>query len=192
MPIAAGKAALRRRAKVNETNSQSTPPASPSQRRIVRRRLVIGGAAALVLAAGGAAAARAWTVHHFHHHGMWASTQAIPVDLVEQRIDHMLTSVDATPDQQAKLHAIIEAAVKDLDPIRQQLAGTRKDMAALLGQPQVDRAAVEQLRSQRVAEMDQASKRMTQALLDAADVLTPDQRKTLADKAAAWQPRHQD
>ena len=40
--------------------------------------------------------------------------------------------------------------------------------------------------------MDQASKRMTEALLDAADVLTPDQRKTLADKAAEWQPRHHD
>ena len=177
---------------MNEINSQSTPPASPSQRRIVRRRLVIGGAAALVLAAGGAAAARAWTVHHFHPHVAWTSSQAIPVDLVEQRIDHILKSVDATPDQQAKLHAIVEAAVKDLDPIRQQLAGTRKEMATLLGAPQIDRAAVEQLRGERVAEMDQASKRMTQALLDAADVLTPDQRKTLADKAAAWQPRHQD
>jgi len=182
----------KRRAKVNEIDNQSTAPASQSQRRVVRRRLVIGGAAALVLAAGGAAAARAWTVHHFHPHGGWMSTQAIPVDLVEKRIDHVLESVDATPDQQAKLHAIIEAAVKDLDPLRQQLAGTRKEMAALLGQPQLDRAAVEQLRSQRVAEMDQASKRMTQALLDAADVLTPEQRKTLADKAAAWQPRHHD
>jgi len=177
---------------VNEIDNQSTPPASQSQRRVIRRRLVIGGAAALVLAAGGAAAARAWTVHHFHPHVAWSSTQAIPVDLIEQRIDHVLTSVDATPDQQAKLHAIVEAAVKDLDPIRQQLAGTRKDMATLLGAPQVDRAAVEQLRGQRVAEMDQASKRMTEALLDAADVLTPDQRKTLADKAAEWQPRHHD
>ena len=175
---------------MNEIDNQSTQPASQSQRRVVRRRLVIGGAAALVLAAGGAAAARAWTVHHFHPHVAWSSTQAIPVDLVEQRIDHILKSVDATPDQQAKLHAIVEAAVKDLDPIRQQLAGTRKEMAALLGAPQIDRAAVEQLRSQRVAEMDQASKRMTQALLDAADVLTPEQRKTLADKAAEWQPRH--
>jgi Spy/CpxP family protein refolding chaperone len=153
---------------------------------------VIGGAAALVLVAGGAVTARAWTAHHFRPHGGWMTTQAIPVDLVEQRIDHMLKTVDATPDQETKLHAIIEAALKDLDPIRQQLAGTRKEMAALLGQPQIDRAAVEQLRSQRVAEMDQASKRMTQALLDAADVLTPDQRKKLADTAAQWQPHHHD
>jgi Spy/CpxP family protein refolding chaperone len=177
---------LERRAKVNEIDNQSPAPASQSQRRVIRRRLVISGAAALVLVAGGAAGARAWTLHHFRPHVAWSSTQAIPVDLVEERIDHILKSVDATPDQQAKLHAIIEAALKDLDPLRQELAGTRKEMATLLGQPQIDRAAVEQLRSQRLAEMDQASKRMTQALLDAADVLTPDQRKTLADKAAEW------
>ena len=165
---------------MNDTNP------SQQQRRAARRRLIIGGAAALVLLAGGAAGARAWSGHHVG----WIGSQAIPVDLVEDRLDHMLKSVDATPEQQTKLHAIVEAAIKDLDPIRQQLAGTRKEMAALLGAPQVDRAAVEKLRGERVTELDQASKRVTEALLDAADVLTPDQRKTLADKAEQW--RHHD
>ena len=131
-------------------------------------------------------------MHHFHPHGGWLTTQAIPVDVVEQRLDHVLRSVDATPDQQTRLHGIVEAAVKDLDPIRQHLAGTRAQITALLAAPQIDRAAVEQLRSERLAEMDQASKRMTQALLDAADVLTPEQRKKLADTAAEWQAHHRD
>ena len=112
--------------------------------------------------------------------------------MVEQRVDRMLHGVDATPDQQTKLHAIIEAAVKDLDPIRKDLAGTRAQMTSLLAVPQVDRAAVEKLRTERVAEMDQASKRVTEALLDAADVLTPDQRKKLADTAAQWQAHRRD
>ena len=182
---------------MSDINSQSNPepaPGAPSPRgpSRQRRRLLASGAVILVLVAGGAAAARAWSVHHFHPHGGWMTSQAIPVDLVEQRVDHMLRSVDVTPDQQAKLHAIIEAAVKDLDPIRKDLAGTRVEMTSLLSAPQIDRAAVEKLRGERVAEMDQASKRMTQALLDAADVLTPDQRKKLADTAAQWQQRHHD
>jgi periplasmic protein CpxP/Spy len=184
-----------RRAKVSDIDSQSIPqpaPGGPSPRGTHRRRLLASGAVILVLVAGGAAAARAWSVHHFRPHGGWMTSQAIPVDLVEQRVDHMLHSVDATPDQQTKLHAIIEAAVKDLDPIRKDLAGTRAEMTSLLSAPQVDRAAVEKLRGERVAEMDQASKRMTEALLDAADVLTPEQRKKLADTAAQWQQRHHD
>ena len=184
---------------MSDNHSQSNPPAAADpgvpQRRgpgRKRRRLLLSGAVVLVLVAGAAAGARAFTVHHFNHHSGYMNGAAIPVDLVEQRIDHLLRTVDATPEQQTRLHGIVEAAIKDIDPLRKQLAGTRVQMAGLLATPQIDRAAVEQLRTERVAEMDQVSKRMVQALLDAADVLTPAQRKTLADKAAAWQPRHQD
>ena len=181
---------------MSDIQSQSIPqpaPGGPSRgpgRQ--RRRLLASGAVVLLLVAGGGAAARAWSVHHFHHHGGWMTSQAIPVDLVEQRVDRMLRGVDATPDQQTKLHGIIEAAAKDLDPLRKDLAGTRAQMTSLLTAPQIDRAAVEQLRTERVAEMDQASKRVTQALLDAADVLTPDQRKKLADNMAQWQAHRRD
>src|SRR5215470_19690083 len=178
-------AALRRRAKVNEIDNQSTPPASQSQRRAGRRRLVIGGAVALVLVAGTAAAARAWTAHHhWHGHGEWGAHPAMSVDMVEQRLDFVLHIVDGTPEQQARVHGIVEAAFKDLEPIHQHLAGTRAQIMSLLAAPQIDRAAAEQLRSERMADIDQASKRITQALLDAADVLTPQQRKKLADTAA--------
>ena len=182
---------------MSDIQSQPNPaPAEPGSQRPghgrQRRRLLLSGAVVVALVAGGAVAARAWSVHHFHHHGPWMTSGAIPVNLVEQRLDHVLHEVDATPEQQTKLHVIVEAAIKDLDPVRQQLLGTRSQIATLLAAPQIDRAAVEQLRTERLAEMDQASKRMTQALLDAADVLTPEQRKKLADTAAEWQAYRRD
>jgi Spy/CpxP family protein refolding chaperone len=52
----------------------------------------------------------------------------------------------------------------------------------LLSQPQVDRAALEALRAKQAQAMDQISRRFTQSLADAADVLTPEQRAKLAER----------
>ena len=114
----------------------------------------------------------------------------MPVDRIEHRADHMLKQVNATPEQQAKIHTIIEAAAKDIDPIRKSMAGTRAEMRTLLTAPQIDRTAIETLRAKRVAGMDQVSQRMTKALADAADVLTPDQRQKLATIEASHEGRH--
>jgi Spy/CpxP family protein refolding chaperone len=57
-------------------------------------------------------------------------------------------------------------------------------MMALFTQPTVDARAVETLRQQMLAQHDQASKRMLQTMLDVSRVLTPEQRKTLADRMA--------
>jgi Spy/CpxP family protein refolding chaperone len=52
-------------------------------------------------------------------------------------------------------------------------------MIQLLSQTTIDRAAVEQLRATQMAMLDTASKRLTQAIEDASDVLTPEQRQKL-------------
>ena len=114
----------------------------------------------------------------------------VPVERIERHADHMLKQVSATPEQQAKIHAIIEAAAKDIDPIRKTMTGTRAAMRTLLTAPQIDRTAIETLRAQRIAGMDQVSQRMTKALADAADVLTPDQRQKLATIEAKHDADH--
>ncbi|TIU97082.1 MAG: hypothetical protein E5W00_24495, partial [Mesorhizobium sp.] len=53
---------------------------------------------------------------------------------------------------------------------------TRDDVAKLLGAATVDRAAAESLRAERVTAVDEASRKLTTALLDAAEVLTAEQR----------------
>jgi Spy/CpxP family protein refolding chaperone len=105
----------------------------------------------------------------------------------EQRTDrmirHIAVEIDATADQQQKLRDIAKNAVKDMLPLREKMAGTRKQARDLLLGQTVDRAAIEKLRSERIATMDALSKRMSQALTDAAEVLTPEQRQKLSEMA---------
>jgi Spy/CpxP family protein refolding chaperone len=50
----------------------------------------------------------------------------------------------------------------------------------LLSADKIDRGAIEKARAQSMRAADVTSKRYTQALADVAEVLTPEQRKTLA------------
>jgi Spy/CpxP family protein refolding chaperone len=99
----------------------------------------------------------------------------------------MLDKVNATTDQRSQIKAIMDAARTDLKALHATGRGLHQQMQAAFAQPTVDARAVETLRQQIQAQQDSASKRMTQALLDASKVLTPDQRKTLADLMAQRQ-----
>jgi Spy/CpxP family protein refolding chaperone len=96
----------------------------------------------------------------------------------------MLRKVDATPEQQNKIDAIVVAAVKDVHPLREQARAARRDAMKLLSAPTIDRNAAEQLRAQQITLHEKISKRMMQAMLDAAEVLTPQQREKLAKTMA--------
>jgi periplasmic protein CpxP/Spy len=65
----------------------------------------------------------------------------------------------------------------------------RHQALALLSQPTIDRGALEALRANQLQMAEQASRRLTQALADAADVLTPEQRRQLAERAERWHGR---
>jgi Spy/CpxP family protein refolding chaperone len=104
-----------------------------------------------------------------------------------------LDGVGATAEQKAKLQAIHEAARKDMEAIRQGGRALHDQMRAELAQPNVDQGAVEKLRQQMLAQHDAASKRITQAMLDASNVLTPEQRKKMSEQFAqrrAMMERH--
>ena len=152
-----------------------TPNPTTPRRRRPGRRLLIGGVAVVALLAGAAGAARAWEGHH----RMWNMRDGIPVQMIEHRVDRMLQKADATADQQARVNAIIEAAAHDIDPLRAEMVGTHEKALALLEAPQIDRAAIEKLRADRIAQMDQVSQRLSKAVADAAEVLTPEQRAKL-------------
>jgi Spy/CpxP family protein refolding chaperone len=97
----------------------------------------------------------------------------------------MLDAAGATADQRAKIQSIMKAA---RDELRAQHEGARalhQQMAQLLSAAQLDPAAIEATRAKIAAQHDAASKRMTQALLDAAAVLTPEQRQKIATQMAA-------
>jgi Spy/CpxP family protein refolding chaperone len=102
---------------------------------------------------------------------------------VERMVKHLAVEVDATPEQKDKLAAIAISAAHDLAPLRGNMKHARQQALDLLSAEKVDHAAMESLRSEQLALMDSASKRLTQALADAADVLTVEQRKKLAERA---------
>ena len=117
--------------------------------------------------------------HGFHHGEMSA------VDIqthVEKMVEHFAHHVDATTEQQAKLSTVAAAAAADLMPLHQEFFAAHQKVIALLRQPTIDRAAIEALRAEQIARADAASKRLTQALVDAAEILTPEQRAKALDR----------
>ena len=103
------------------------------------------------------------------------------VDRADRAVRHVAIELDATPEQQQKLQAIAKSAVTDLAPLRDKVRTTREKVRDLLTASTVDRAAIEKLRAEQVATMDALSKRIAQAVGDAAEVLTPEQRRKLGD-----------
>ncbi|WP_201493712.1 Spy/CpxP family protein refolding chaperone [Rubrivivax sp. A210] len=97
-------------------------------------------------------------------------------------MDRMLAAVKATPEQRTQLKPIAEALRADMKALHESGAKLHEQGAALFTQPTVDANAVEVHRQQMLAHHDQVSKRMSQAMIDMSRVLTPEQRKTLADR----------
>jgi protein CpxP len=93
----------------------------------------------------------------------------------------MLERIGASAEQREQIRKIMQSARGDMKARRDEGKALRDKAAALFAQPTIDAAAVESLRQEMVQRHDQASKRMTQAMLEAAQVLTPEQRTKLAE-----------
>jgi periplasmic protein CpxP/Spy len=98
--------------------------------------------------------------------------------------ERLLDSVNATSEQKSQIKALADAARQDMQAQRDSGKALREQAAALFVQPTVDARAAEVLRQQMLAQHDQASKRMTQLMLDVSRVLTPEQRKQMAERLA--------
>ena len=124
----------------------------------------------------------------FAHGGPGHWRDGMPTDpaKMDQRVDHMIkrfaSRVDASAEQKDKLAAIAKSAVKDLAPLREKAQAARKQAIEILGGANVDRSALERLRAEQIQLADAGSKRLTQALADCAEVLTPEQRTKLAER----------
>jgi protein CpxP len=154
-----------------------------------RTSLVLVALVAALLGAGVAHFAPFALGHGWHHRGMWGGhggfhhemSTADVQEHVERMVEHIASHANATADQQTKLTAIAKAAAADLQPLHQQLFDAHKKALDLFRQPTIDRAAFETLRAEQISRVDAASKRLSQALEDMADVLTPEQRAKLSD-----------
>jgi len=99
----------------------------------------------------------------------------------DRMIRHLAIEIDATAEQQEKLRAVVRSAVQDLLPVREKLLAARATARDLLTQQTIDRAAIEKFRGDQVALHDATSKRVVQAVADAAEILTPEQRRKVSN-----------
>ncbi|WP_026613108.1 Spy/CpxP family protein refolding chaperone [Ensifer aridi] len=169
----------------NEDKNLSSPAAGGPASKGWARRAAIGGIAAVaVVGAVGFAAARSddfgFGMGRFGMGGHMMQAH-MGGGFMEHRIGSVLDELDATPEQEDKLWDIIDKARAEIRPTFRDFRETREEVIELLGASTIDRAAAEKLRSERIAAIDEASRKMTTALLDAAEVLTPEQRAKLVE-----------
>ena len=99
---------------------------------------------------------------------------------IERMVNRLGWAVDASSEQKQKLTDIMQRAANDLAPLREKRQDGRRQMRDVLAAATIDRGKLESLRADQMKLADQASQRITAAVADAADVLTPAQRADLA------------
>jgi len=144
------------------------------------------GTVAAALAVGGVAA-HAEAGGPGHHRG--GPAMMAPGGLFGGHIEHMLDVANATDAQRSQIDAIFKAARQDLAGQREAGRKLHEQLATLYTATNIDAAAIESVRAQMSAQHEAASKRLTQASIEAARVLTPEQRAKIAEVMKKRQAR---
>ncbi len=96
-----------------------------------------------------------------------------------KHLERALDRAGATAEQKAQIRQIAEATRSDLKAQHEAGKSLHEQQRALMAQPNIDARAAETLRQQKMAQHEAVSKRMLQAQLDMARVLSPEQRQQL-------------
>lgn len=96
-------------------------------------------------------------------------------------LPRMLERVNATPEQRTQITQILQANATEMRAQHEAGRALRDEALALFAQPTVDAKALEALRQKQLTQHDKASQRMTGVMLAISGVLTPDQRRQMAD-----------
>ena len=170
---------------MDEKNEKTGSAAPNWGRRILYGALAAGALLTLVAARPIAAAIqqggdfhRRWAAHWGPH----AMSPEAAREHLQVAAKWALRDIDASDQQQEKVNAIVAAAVDDLLRLRQQHQANQAALHAQLTGASIDRAALEEIRKSEMTLADEASKRLVQALADASEVLTPEQRQALAER----------
>lgn len=128
-------------------------------------------------------------------HGMgygWGSSMGKHSAHAPQRmLDGLTKAVNASPEQRSKIETILKAAHDDARKLHSTAHEGHEKMRALMSAATLDKASIEQQRAALSAVHEQLSRRHHQAMLDAAEVLTPAQRAQLAERMKERHARHE-
>lgn len=172
-----------------ESPQPAADPQRPSRRRFFRRAAIVTAVTVVTAGIGFKAFAHGGGGHHGWRHGGFMGATLDPAKLdrhLDRMLEHVYIEIEATEVQKQQLGPIVKAAARDLLPVHPQLDEGHRLAAELLSQPTVDRAQLETLRAGQVQLIEEASRRLTDALADAAQALTPAQRQRLAQHISRW------
>lgn len=171
---------------MSEQKTEKDSGQAQKHRRMGRRARVaiavvtLVGAGALLGAGVTAQAARMGGWHGMGHGWGHAQTEEQARERALDKAAWVLGRVDATPDQESRINAIVTGLVGDLYPLRGEHREQRRQLITELARPQVDPQALEEIRSNGIALADSASKSLVNAVVEATQVLSVEQREELA------------
>jgi protein CpxP len=111
---------------------------------------------------------------------------AVVAKRIDARVAYMLAEIDATAEQRERIATILKGLANDMQQNRQRHMQARRQSLELLAAPTIDRAQLEKLRVEQMQLGDVTSRRILQAMMDSAEVLSPEQRAKLIER---WQRR---
>jgi Spy/CpxP family protein refolding chaperone len=114
-------------------------------------------------------------------HGYGGAYGGYGAGMFQGMMTRLLDRVNATPEQRTQIQQIMQNQATEMRAQHEAGRALRQQALTLFAQPTVDANAVEALRQRQLAMHDAASKRMTTAMLEVSRVLTPEQRKQMAD-----------
>ena len=176
--------------------TQTTTTKASAPRTLGRVRVLMFGTLMAVLATWAMASwAQPMGGHGGHHEMGGGMMMGGSPERMARMIDRMLDGLNATDAQRGQIKQIVQVAATDLKSQREAHRALRQQGMQIFTAPNVDANAAEALRQQMLAQHDQISRRMTQAMVDISRVLTPEQKAKIAEhlkqRAAKMEERHQ-
>jgi Spy/CpxP family protein refolding chaperone len=147
---------------------------------MLSRRTILGSLA--VLGVGLIASAAAFA------HGGPGGRHGMMKRMVSSMIDEALEPANVTADQRAKIYAARDRAFGAAEAHRQTRGAHMDEALALFESDTIDPGRMATFRAQREAEHRQVADAISQAITEVHDVLTPAQRKAVADWIRAHRP----
>ena len=122
------------------------------------------------------------------HPGEFAGRHFFP-GRIERGINFLLWSADASTEQRSKITAIAQRTADELFALREKHLEGRQQLRDALAAATIDKAKIESIRTEQMKLAETASKRISDAIAEAAETLTPAQRAELArrfDQHRRW------
>ncbi len=118
-----------------------------------------------------------------HRHGGWGDNPERARKHAEFITEFVLDEVDASSEQTVQVTGIVFGFMQEMQGLREEHRARREALLAALSAPEISRAELESLRAEELATLDGVSQKLVDAVVNAAAVLTPEQRSRLVELA---------